>query len=239
MGTSRPSASRRLKSPSPGALVFHGLITAALLAIGLGRSESYGPEDPRAIGASLQIERAREDVAGARRALAAVESRFENRSPGVSPNGSEGDRTPVLRVDDLLPATDGPPAELDRFAGRLVDLQRRERRSRLLAYYDTVTRPLLPGYDDAVIARVRQAFSEYAESMQAIPWGRFHLLEDGAEESWRQYLERRDGQLREILARDLPPEKVELLRERFAVRVPAPGEPLPSPRLAGTADGGR
>ena len=53
------------------------------------------------------------------------------------------------------------------------------------------------------------------------------------QELWRQYLVRRDRMLREALERDLPREKVDLMFERFAVRIPAKGQPLPSPRLGG------
>jgi hypothetical protein len=176
------------------------------------------------------VEPAREDLLEARGALERVEAGLLSSEPTALSPEERGDGP----LGGLVPAPDAPPAALDRFARKLVAIEARSRERRLLAYYRMVLSPLLPGFDEATIERVGEAFASYAEATKAIPWGLVGGHAGGAAESWRQVLEHQDRLLRALLERDLPPEKVELLHGRFALRVPAPGEGLPTPRLGGT-----
>jgi hypothetical protein len=213
----------------------HGALTAAVLLValevlGLGPRAGTAPDAREA-----DLRAARDHLAAARAALDLSRSALD-----AAPSPSPGADPPArVRVDDLVPVPDDPPAVLDQFAERLAELVQREERSRLVAYYDVVTRPLLPGFDDAVLDRVRRTFASYAEALKSVPWSRAAWLGEGGEESWRRFLAGQDRSLRAALARDLPPEKVALLMERFAVRVPGPGEPLPSPALSGIRPEGR
>jgi len=222
----------------PGArtLLLHAGITIIALAIGLGscrpriaaREAAWVP-DP------VDIARAERDLTAARDALATVRQQVKRATPGEARQAPEAARPLASPLDGLVPRQDASSFAMDRFATRLVDMETRSRAARVRAYYGMVTRPLLPGFDDATIKRVTEALATYVEATKAIPWGILGGQRGGAAESWRQVLEDKDRVLREALARDLPPEKVTLLHGRFAMRVPAAGEPLPTPRLAGAA----
>jgi hypothetical protein len=229
----------RQPAPGPRALLVHAGITALALAVGLGvlqgRGTAPATSEPAAgdLTGVRRVAEAAADLASAERALEAAEGRLAARPPAAEPPAAPSEGP----LEEIVPEADAPPADLDAFAGRLIAMETRTNEGRLLAYYDMVTRPLLPGFDDATLGRVGAAFAAYVEATKAVPWGLLGGQAGGPAESWRQLLEDQDRRLRERLARDLPAEKVELLHERFALRVPAPGEPLPTPRLAGTQPG--
>jgi len=224
--------SRAWEAPSARSLLLHAVITAVALAVGISICRSRrGDGAPPLTAGPADIEPAREDLAAARSSLEHAQARLG----GVAPPPGSSAAQPPSALADIVPAPDDPPAALDRFAERLTDMEIRTKEARLLAYYDMVTRPLLKGFDDATIERVTQAFARYIRGTGSIPWGIYGGQRGGAAESWRQVLEEQDRLLRAALAEDLPSEQVELLHDRFAMKVPAAGEALPTPKLAGTA----
>ena len=225
------SGSSAWKAPSAGALVLHAAITSLALAIGLASCQTrVGTTAPPLMAGPADLEPAREDLAAARHALDEVKARVAAAAPRGAPTGSAR----PTALESLVPQADDPPVAWDRFAKRLVEMETGSRAKRTLQYYDMMTRPLLKGFDDATIERITQAFATYVTATKSIPWGMLGGQQGGSAESWRQVLEDQDRVLREKLDQDLPPETVELLRTRFAMRVPGPGEPLPTPKLGGT-----